>query len=415
QIEQEVCLQTAGFEDFVLQFMDRCFSLIDNSQLEQITSQDREQEKMNREETMLEMGLSSTFSAILTQAHPQLYQAALRRLKTFINGKMIEIHVAGKFAANMCRSAVKVNPEEALKAFVPSVCRLLLTLMENKDLQDAQHLDDEVLFNLLLLSELVRCPGTPLLAYIEQIQDVLKATVKLKCREGYRLAGTVLRYLLKYLSSVVPQEYRSINTTWDRPLQEFLPTQHWGSAGDIHNLGLKWVQPGAEEAEALHSLVNTFLIPELRLLRKVSKGEASLTREELHQSLSLVLDVVLGAGGILPHWEEEPIKVIDMLVKKDRQKFIVRSSPLVVKLDCGEEFPSNVRLAASEVVLELVDTLLAQGSDDTKALCHAVNIYNGVMFFHGISKEDFDARWKSFQFIKDALANKLHRNKQHIR
>lgn len=415
EIEQQVCFQTAGFEDFVLQFMDRCFALIDNCQLEQITSQDREQEKMNREENMLEMGLSSTFSAILTQAHPKLYQAALRRLQSFITGRMIEIHVAGKFAANMCRSAVKINPEEALKVFLPGVCRLLMTLLENKDLQEAQHLDDEVLFNLLLLSELVRCPGAPLLPYIEQLKSVLQQTVRLKCREGYNLAGSVLRYLLKYLCHVVPQEYRSINTSWDRPLQDFLPIKHWGSAGDIHNLGLQWVQPGAAEAEALQSLVNTFLIPELRLLRKVAKGEESLTREELHQSLSIVLDVMLGSGGALPHWEEDPITLIDMLVKKDRQKFTVRSSPLVVTLDGGAEFPSNVRLAISEVILELVDTLLEQGSDDTKALCHAVNIFNGVMFFHGISKEDFDARWKSFQFIKDALANKLHRNKQHIR
>lgn len=42
-------------------------------------------------------------------------------------------------------------------------------------------------------------------------------------------------------------------------------------------------------------------------------------------------------------------------------------------------------------------------------------IYHGLIFFHGVSKDDFDARWKSFQFIKDALANKLTRNKQHIR
>lgn len=38
-----------------------------------------------------------------------------------------------------------------------------------------------------------------------------------------------------------------------------------------------------------------------------------------------------------------------------------------------------------------------------------------MIFFHGVSKDDFDTRWKSFQFIKDALANKLAGNKQHIR
>ena len=76
QLEQEVCLQTTSFEDFVLQFMDRCFALIENSTLEQITQQDRETEKMNREENMLEMGLSSTFSAIITQAHPKIFDVS---------------------------------------------------------------------------------------------------------------------------------------------------------------------------------------------------------------------------------------------------------------------------------------------------------------------------------------------------
>lgn len=30
-------------------------------------------------------------------------------------------------------------------------------------------------------------------------------------------------------------------------------------------------------------------------------------REVLHQSLSIVLDILLGAGVALPHWEEEPL------------------------------------------------------------------------------------------------------------
>lgn len=58
----------------MLQFMDRCFALIENSAVEQVTQLDRETEKMNREENMLERGLSSTFSVILTQAHPSIYQ-----------------------------------------------------------------------------------------------------------------------------------------------------------------------------------------------------------------------------------------------------------------------------------------------------------------------------------------------------
>lgn len=53
----------------------------------------------------------------------------------------------------------------------------------------------------------------------------------------------------------------------------------------------------------------------------------------------------------------------------------------------------------------------------TNGVMHSLflQIYHGLIFFHGVSKDDFDARWKSFQFIKDALANKLTRNKQYIR
>lgn len=414
EVEQQVCLQTAGFEDFVLQFMDRCFALIENSTLEQITQLDRETEKMNREENMLEMGLSSTFSAILTQAHPQIYQAALQRLQTFIKGKMIEIHVAGKFAANMCRSAVKVNPPEALKVFVPGVCRLLLALTANEEVQNEEHLDDELLFNLLLLSELVRCSGCHLIKYVPQITHVLTQTLHLKSREGYQLAGSILGYLLKYLGITIPKEYRSMPHEWDVSFTDSLPIKHWGEAGDIHNLGLTWMVPGEVEEAAMTTLVRTFLTPELILLRQVAKGEKEVSREVLQQSLAITLDILLGAGVALPHWDEEPIKLVDMAVKKDAYQFIIRKRNLCVTLD-SEHFPSNVRKAAADVILELVDRLLSLGSDDTKSLCRAINIFHGLIFFHGISKDDFDARWKSFQFIKDALANKLARNKQHIR
>lgn len=414
EVEQEVCLQTASFEDFVLQFMGRCFTLIENSTLEQITQLDRETEKMNREENMLEMGLASTFSAILTQAHPRIYQAALQRLQTFIKGKMIEIHVAGKFAANMCRSAVKVNPPEALKVFVPGVCRLLMALTDNDEIQNEEHLDDELLFNLLLLSELVRCSGCYLVQYVPQISQVLKRTLHLKSREGYHLAGSVVRYLLKYLGMTMPSEYRSLPHPWDVPLADSLPIRHWGEAGDVHNLGLKWLEPGEAEEAAMTTIVHSFLIPELELLRQVARGEEEVSREVLQQSLSIALDILLGAGSALPHWHEEPISLVDVTVKRDSFKFLVRQREMCVTLD-SEHFHSNVRKVASDVILELVDRLLTEGSDDTKSLCRAVNIYHGLLFFHGVSKDDFDARWKSFQFIKDALANKLARNKQHIR
>lgn len=62
-----------------------------------------------------------------------------------------------------------------------------------------------------------------------------------------------------------------------------------------------------------------------------------------------------------------------MAVKKDASKFIVRNRELCVTLD-SDCFPKNVRKAAADVILELVDRLLTQGSDDAKSLCRAINV-----------------------------------------
>lgn len=51
---------------------------------------------------------------------------------------------------------LQVNPPEALKVFVPGVCRLLIALTDNEEIQNEENLDDELLFNLLLLSEVIQ-------------------------------------------------------------------------------------------------------------------------------------------------------------------------------------------------------------------------------------------------------------------
>ncbi|XP_010009291.1 PREDICTED: proteasome activator complex subunit 4-like, partial [Nestor notabilis] len=73
EVERELCSATAEFEDFVLQFMDRCFGLIESSTLEQ-TREETETEKMTHLESLVELGLSSTFSTILTQCSKDIFK-----------------------------------------------------------------------------------------------------------------------------------------------------------------------------------------------------------------------------------------------------------------------------------------------------------------------------------------------------
>lgn len=54
----------------------RCFALIDTSTLEQ-TREEMETEKMTHLESLVELGLSSTFSTILTQCSMEIFQVII--------------------------------------------------------------------------------------------------------------------------------------------------------------------------------------------------------------------------------------------------------------------------------------------------------------------------------------------------
>lgn len=120
QVEKDLCAATAHFEDFVLQFLDRCvndsyvasillssynglgifflrlpfdlnsgccccccrcFALIDSSTLEQ-TRDETETDTQTHLESLVELGLSSTVSTVLTQCSTEIYKVKLQSPRT---------------------------------------------------------------------------------------------------------------------------------------------------------------------------------------------------------------------------------------------------------------------------------------------------------------------------------------------
>lgn len=66
----------------------------------------------------------------------------------------MEVHVSGKMLAVCCHYFTRVNPKETLKLFLPYLCdRIEELLMENPNIEKEEHIDDALLYNLLILSE----------------------------------------------------------------------------------------------------------------------------------------------------------------------------------------------------------------------------------------------------------------------
>lgn len=71
--EEIVCSSTAQFEDFVLQFMDRCFTLIESFALEATRLDRKSADRRSRMEAGVEQGLASTFGSILHQTSDEIF------------------------------------------------------------------------------------------------------------------------------------------------------------------------------------------------------------------------------------------------------------------------------------------------------------------------------------------------------
>ncbi|XP_031434367.1 proteasome activator complex subunit 4A isoform X3 [Clupea harengus] len=375
QVEKEMCSASAEFEDFVLQFMDRCFALIDSSSPD-LTREEMETEKMTHLESLVELGLSSTFSTILTQCSMEIFQVALEKVFNFATTNIFETHVSGRMVADMCRAATKCHPEESLKLFVPHCCNAITQSTANEEVQKEEELDKELLWNLQLLSEVTRLDGDKLLPYSAQLVRTLRQTLHLKCKQGYSLASNLLYHCLRSTALIYPVEYCSVPGGFQKPLSEYLPIKDWGRPGDLLNLGIQWHVPNADERAFVFEVLDLLLKPELQRLESYAQGEQGMSRVR---------------------------SVVDL----DETRLYTG-----VEYDMSRE---NYREVICRVTRQLLKHILEHSEDDTKSLFAIIKIISDLLQFKGTHKHEFDSRWKSFALVKKAMENRLYGSKRHIR
>uniref|UniRef100_A0A674B4X0 Proteasome activator subunit 4 n=1 Tax=Salmo trutta TaxID=8032 RepID=A0A674B4X0_SALTR len=405
-VEREMCSASAEFEDFVLQFMDRCFALIDSSTLEQ-TREETETEKMTHLESLVELGLSSTFSTILTQCSIDIFKVALEKVFNFATTNIFETRVAGRMVADMCRAASKVHPAQSLKLLVPHCCNAINQLAVNEEVLSEEELDKELLWNLQLLSEVTRVDGDKILPYSTQLVQILQLTLHLKCKQGYTLACNLLHHILRSTALIYPTEYCSVPGSFQQPTQDYLPIKDWGRPGDLWNLNIQWHVPGVEETRFVFYVLDLILQPELLRLQRYAQGERDMTRDDVLQSLSIVQHCLLGAGSLFPPLRGEPIPELDMFAC-----MLCKTSTLSPPPDVSRE---NYRDAICRVMRQLLHHILEHSEDDTKSLFSIIKIISDLLHFKGSQKHEFDSRWKSFNLVKKSMENRLRGRKQHIR
>ncbi|XP_034040183.1 proteasome activator complex subunit 4A isoform X2 [Thalassophryne amazonica] len=407
EVEREMCSASAEFEDFVLQFTDKCFALIDSSTLEQ-TREEMETEKMTHFESLVELGLSSTFSTILTQCSLDIFKVALEKVYNFATTNIFETRVAGRMVADMCRATSKCHPAESLKLFVPHCCNAISQIAVNEEVLNEEELDKELLWNLQLLSEVTRVDGDKILPYRSALVQILQLTLHLKCKQGYTLACNLLHHILRSTTLIYPTEYCSVPGGFHQPVSDYLPIKDWGRPGDLWNLDIQWHVPSLEETSFSFYLMDLILHPELQRLQRFAQGEQDISRDDVLQSLTIVQHCLLGAASLMPPLTGEPIpELVHSMVNLDETTLYTGMA-----YDISRE---NYRDAICYVMRQLLHYILEHSEDDTKSLFSIIKIIKDLLHFKGTHKHEFDSRWKSFNLVKKSVENRLLGRKQHIR
>ncbi|XP_022913061.1 proteasome activator complex subunit 4A-like [Onthophagus taurus] len=410
--EHIVCEQTADFENFLMQFLDKLFMWIESNSLE-FTRMELSDQHFNdvksKSEGLAENGLIQVMTAVLTQCPTDLFIMALKKTFNFATTRIMELNISAKLVATLCRSFSKVNAKETLKLFVPYLCTTFESLAaEHGDVKNEERLNGELLYNLLLLSEVVDGRGN-LLPYIDDLTNILDQALYIKCTEANKTASHLLYIIVNSLSTITPEEYRSLTHTFDTPIKDSLTVRLWGCPGDLNNLNLKWYVPGEREVNTVEILIHKYLIPELEKMEKVSNGELILTRDDLRKSLKIVM-ALLGAQSLMPIWNDEPTLKLG--------NTCLELLPFQVNIGYDHEIKmpdgSNVRRAILKTIRKLQNYIQRADEGDTNSLKTIVYIYD-VLLFNKYRGNDFEWHWKSFHLSKRTMEDRLHQNKKHMR
>lgn len=142
------------FEDFVVEFLDKCFNFIESSSFEQTREEmSLSDHRNNHEESMKDVGMASTFNVILIHSEVAIYELALKKVQSFVKGRILETKIAGRIAASLCRCLVRARPEKGLPAFVPNACAIISELLTEDMINHEDLIDEELKFNLHILAE----------------------------------------------------------------------------------------------------------------------------------------------------------------------------------------------------------------------------------------------------------------------
>ncbi|EDV29443.1 uncharacterized protein TRIADDRAFT_51787 [Trichoplax adhaerens] len=384
--EKELCSLTARFEDILIQFIDRCFEMIENSSnvesLKSYNTIDGES-SFNNEDRQFAEGFYRVFMTILSQSSRTLAMVVIKKLFGFVRGHILGDTIAGHICCAIVSAAANAQPEMTLKLFLPYHSRNILEIIETDDFVDEEQVESGLIWYLLVFSKLMTADGRYIIQYKDHIYKVISMSIHLKSKTASNFTCQGFSSLLESLTAVYPGDRSMAN---DSPSQ-YNYLKDWAKCYDRRDVVIDWHKPSEAEMEFAHDLMHDFLIQETNKMQDLTTGPINMKREEIHQCLHIIYCILTGAGEALPPWDKPYL------------------SPLLVYTTL-----INLKFLRNIYTLYFVGYFLDHVTDDTKSFNLMLSIYDQVLFNYGGQNDHLQEREFLANWWKRLISNKKRRN-----
>lgn len=409
--ESLICEQTAQFEDFVLQFLDRIFVLIESSsvestRMEHTSHMDTLKSKL---ESISEALIQSSSHSVLGQCSQDILDSCTKKLVNYIKSHLLEPRVAGPAMSTLCRVFARVNGKDVYRTLLPYlVGEVERHLSETEEVIELEKQNDEFLYHLVLLSNLVRGNPVEIQPYVDDIIPVMDKLLKCKCKVANRLGANMLTNLLVSLSTMQTNDVKTVPEAFNLPLKDFLPIRHWARKMNREEK-FDWFMPGEKERALCEKLIHHYLVPILNKFERYIRNEDEITRDDMTLHLYVVTGI-LKCNNFLNNWVEEPLDIVETVTKITAFNLEIGFAKLTVAMPDG----FNIRLKILQITHELQKKILEKSEDDIKSLKQLLSVYEKIHYrMH--SNSTYDSQIKSYQLSKQFQDFKLCRTRKDIR
>ncbi|KAL3479098.1 hypothetical protein BJX99DRAFT_223041 [Aspergillus californicus] len=265
---------TCGFGDFLISFLGRVFTLLENlPDVSRVRNGSPEENIVNT--------LPATFMPLLSSLSPEYYEIALTKVVDFVSNHVI--HQARDAMAFICNAVCKVNPEKALKRFIPVLIQAIRTEIDDNAAGSTRTTGTDVLprdrglvWNVSMLSMCVVHVGDAVLPHKKDLFDIA-VYMQQNCRGIPTVhVSNFIHHLLLNLTGTYTSDYSLYEPS---AITKGIQPEHWSYRSDPQNLTVKWHVSKRQEIEFAAELFENQAESALKQLATLTDEAPSVRRD----------------------------------------------------------------------------------------------------------------------------------------